>query len=213
MISIQSFTFNPFSENTYILYDESGECIIIDPGCYEAFEKSELLDFVVQKKLKPVRLINTHCHIDHIFGNKFSAETFGLKLEANKEELFNLKHSEQAAKLYGIQGYEPSPQPIVFLNEGDKISFGNSELEILFVPGHSPGHLAFVCKKQKFIIGGDVLFYGSIGRTDFPGCSHEALIKSIKTKFFLLEDDFRVLSGHGPETNIGFEKKNNPFLQ
>lgn len=212
MITIHSFTFSPFSENTYILFDETKECIIIDPGCYEKFEKLELLDFISKEKLKPVKLLNTHCHIDHVFGNKFVAETFGLKLEAHKEELFNLKHSEQAAQLFGIQNFEPSPAPSVFLNEGDIIEFGVSKLEILFVPGHAPGHIAFVSKEQKFVISGDVLFYGSIGRTDFPGCSHDALIKSIKTKLFPLGDDYGVFSGHGPETNIGFERKNNPFL-
>lgn len=213
MITIHSFVFSPFSENTYLLFDETRECIIIDPGCYEPFEKLELTDFISKEKLKPVKLLNTHCHIDHIFGNKFVSETFGLKLETHKEELFNLTHSGQVSKMYGLSRYEQSPEPSVFLSEGDIIEFGNSKLGILFVPGHAPGHIAIVSKEQKFIISGDVLFYGSIGRTDFPGCSHEALIKSIKTKLFPLGDDFKVYSGHGQETNIGFERKNNPFLQ
>lgn len=213
MITIHTFIFSPFSENTYVLYDETKECIIIDPGCYEQSEKLELVDFISKNKLKPVRLLNTHCHIDHVFGNKFVADTFGLKPEAHKEELFNLKHSEAVSQMYGLSGYENSPLPSIFLSEADVIEFGNSELEILFVPGHAPGHIAFASKAQKFVISGDVLFYGSIGRTDFPGCSHEDLIKSIKTKLFPLGDDFRVFSGHGPQTNIGFERKNNPFLQ
>lgn len=213
MITIHSFIFSPFSENTYLLFDETRECIIIDPGCYEQPEKLELLDFISKEKLKPVKLLNTHCHIDHIFGNKFVSETFGLKLEAHKEELFNLKHSVQVSQMYGLGKYEESPLPSVFLSEEDVVEFGNSKLEILLVPGHAPGHIAFVSKEQKFIISGDVLFYGSIGRTDFPGCSHEDLIKSIKTKLFSLGDDFKVFSGHGPATNTGFERKNNPFLQ
>lgn len=213
MITVQPFVFSPFSENTYVLFDETKDCVIIDPGCYEESERKELIDFISLWKLKPVRLLNTHCHLDHIFGNKFIFETFDLKPEIGIEELFNLQHSEQAAQLYGISGFQRSPQPSVFLKEGDKVKFGKSELEVLSVPGHAPGHLAFVSRVQKFAIVGDVLFYGSIGRTDFPGCSHEALIKSIKTKLFTLEDDFKVYSGHGPETTIGFERKNNPFLQ
>ncbi len=213
MITIQSFVFNPFSENTYVLHDETKECIIIDPGCCQQYEKLELLEFISQNKLKPVKLLNTHCHIDHILGNNFVAKNFGLKLETHREELFNLKHSVNAAELFGIGNFEPSPAPSVFLDESNTVEFGNSKLEILFVPGHSPGHIALVNKKEKFVINGDVLFYGSIGRTDFPGCSHQALINSIRTKLFPLGDDFRIFTGHGPSTNIGFEKKNNPFLQ
>lgn len=212
MIIIHQFTFSPFSENTYILFDESKECVVIDPGCYEPSEKQELSDFISDKKLTPVKLLNTHCHIDHIFGNKYVSEKYSLKPEAHPEEMFNLKYAGQVAELYGITAFEPSPSPAVFLKEGDIIRFGNSVLDIIFVPGHAPGHIAFVNREQKFVIGGDVLFYGSIGRTDFPGCSHEALLNSIKTNFFSLGDDFRVLPGHGQETTIGFEKKNNPFL-
>lgn len=213
MIKIQTFIFSPFSENTFLLYDETGECVIIDAGCYEPYEKKELQDFVLREKLKPVRLLNTHCHIDHIFGNKFVSETFGIEVEAHKEELFNLSNAGQVSKMYGIRGFEPSPSPTRFLDGGSEIIFGKSKMDVLFVPGHAPGHLAFVNREQKFVICGDVLFYGSIGRTDFPGCSHEGLISSIKDQLFPLGDDFRVLSGHGEETTIGFERKNNPFLQ
>jgi hydroxyacylglutathione hydrolase len=213
MIKIASLTFNPFQENMYILSDESNECIVIDPGCYEKYEKEELLQFISTNKYTPTRLLNTHCHIDHVFGNKFVSETYNLGLEIHQDDLPVLDSVAQVAHLYNIPNVDESPKPSSFLNEGDKITFGNSELDILFVPGHAPGHIAFVCHQQKFIIGGDVLFYSSIGRTDLPGGDHATLIESIKTKFFPLGDDYEVYSGHGQKTTIGFEKASNPFLQ
>ena len=213
MISIKSFTFNPFQENTYLLSDETNECIIIDPGCYERHEKNELLSYITDENLKPTRLLNTHCHIDHVFGNKLISETYNLGLEMHKLDLPVLESVEQVAHVYGIPNVDESPKPSSFLDEGDKVKFGNSELDILFCPGHAPGHIVFVSHEQKFVIGGDVLFYGSIGRTDLPGGDHQTLIDSIKTKLFTLDDDYEVYSGHGPKTSIGFEKLNNPFLQ
>ncbi|MBL4651591.1 MAG: MBL fold metallo-hydrolase [Flavobacteriales bacterium] len=213
MIDVKSFTFNPFQENMYILSDDTNECIIIDPGCYEGREKEELTQYISSKKLVPKRLLNTHCHIDHVFGNKLVSETYNLELEIHKADLPVLESVAQVAHLYNIPNVDESPKPSSFLNEGDKITFGHSELDILFVPGHAPGHIAFVNHNQKFVIGGDVLFYTSIGRTDLPGGDHETLIESIKTKFFTLADDYEVYSGHGQKTTIGFEKSNNPFLQ
>ena len=212
MINIHSFTFNPFEENTYILYDETKECIIIDPGCYEKFEQEKLTTFIVKQELKPVRLLNTHCHLDHVFGNKFIANLYGLELEMNELDLPILQNAPVAAQLYGIPNVDTSPEPAKFLNEGDVVEFGNSKLDILFIPGHSPGHIVFYNNDQKFVIGGDVLFYGSIGRTDLPGGDHDTLINNIKEKLLPLGDDFQVYSGHGPTTNIGFERENNPFL-
>ncbi len=211
MITIQSFTFGPFQENTYILFDETKECIIIDPGCYDEAERAELAAFIESKKLKPVKLINTHCHLDHVFGNGFVADKYNLKLEINKQDLPVLDAYLTTCGLYGLNA-EPSPAPSVFLDEGDIVRFGNAELEILFTPGHSPGSITFYNREQKFMIAGDVLFYGSIGRTDLPGGNYETLINNIKTKLFPLGDDYTVYSGHGPETNTGFERKNNPFL-
>jgi len=213
MINIHSFIFNPFEENTYILYDETKECIIIDPGCYEKPEQEELADFIEKQELKPVRLLNTHCHLDHVFGNKFVADQYGLEVEMNELELPVLQNVPAAAQLYGIPNVEISSEPAKSLNEGDVIEFGNSKLDILFIPGHSPGHIVFYDKDQKFVIAGDVLFYGSIGRTDLPGGDHDTLISNIKEKLFALGDDFRIYSGHGPTTNIGFERESNPFLQ
>lgn len=211
MITIQGFTFNPFEENTYILYDETKECVIIDPGCSNKSEQEEIAQFIKDEELKPVKLLNTHCHIDHVFGNSFIAKKYNLGLEIHKEDLQVLHSLPQVSHLYGLNA-EESVEPSVFLNEGDKIIFGNSSLDILFTPGHSPGSICFVAHADKFIIGGDVLFYGSIGRTDLPGGDHETLLTSIREKLFVLDDDYAVFSGHGQETTIGFEKKNNPFL-
>jgi glyoxylase-like metal-dependent hydrolase (beta-lactamase superfamily II) len=211
MIKIDHFTFGPFQENTYILSDETRECIIIDPGCYNEAERAELKAFIASHKLKPVRLLNTHCHIDHVFGNKFSADTWNLGLEIHEKDLPVLKSLLNVARLYQLNA-EESPEPGRFIAEGDKITFGNSSLDVLFCPGHCPGHVVFVSHEQQFVIGGDVLFYGSIGRTDLPGGHYQTLIDSIKNKLFPLGDGYRVYSGHGPETNIGFERKNNPFL-
>jgi glyoxylase-like metal-dependent hydrolase (beta-lactamase superfamily II) len=211
MIQIQGFVFNPFEENTYILFDETKECVIIDPGCFNSSEQEEIIQFINDEKLKPVRLLNTHCHIDHVFGNTFIAKKYNLSLEIHKNDLPTLHSLPQVSAIYGL-GAEESIEPTNFLEEGDKVTFGNSSLDVLFTPGHSPGSICFVSHKDKFVISGDVLFYGSIGRTDLPGGNHETLLNSIRTKLFLLDDDFVVFSGHGRETTIGFEKKHNPFL-
>ena len=211
-MKIEKFTFNAFSENTFIVSDNTKECIIIDPGCYNQHEKNELAKYVTDNNLKPVMLINTHCHIDHIFGNKFAAEKWGLELQINKLELRILESSTDVAKLYGFENYEKSPNAKIFLNEHDEIKFGESKLDILFTPGHSPGHIAFHSAKDKVLISGDVLFNNSIGRTDLPGGNYDTLIKSIKEKILLLEDETIVFCGHGPSTTIGSEKLNNPFL-
>jgi hydroxyacylglutathione hydrolase len=212
MICIHAFVFNPFQENTYILHDSTNDCIIIDPGCCDQKEQEKLSGYITEKGLNPVRLLNTHCHIDHIMGNRYVCETYSLKLEAHELEIVILEAGKGYADLYNFT-YDPSPYPSVFLTVKDTIKFGDSRLEILFVPGHSPGHIAFVGKDQKFVIGGDVLFLGSIGRTDLPGGDHSTLISSIKTQFLPLGDDFEVFTGHGPSTTIAHEKSSNPFLR
>lgn len=211
MLQIQSFTFNPFQENTYILYDKTLEAIIFDPGCYSASEQIRLQNFIQEKKLKPVKLINTHCHIDHVFGNAFVAQQYNLELEAHELELDNLKKLSSYGKLWGFEA-EESPLPSVFLNEGDKISWGSSELEILFTPGHSAGSLSFFNPQEKLLISGDVLFRLGVGRVDLPGGNGTVLKETIQEKLFLLPDETQVFSGHGPATTIGFEKINNPFV-
>jgi len=212
MISIKIFTFNAYSENTYVLYDETKECVIIDPGMYDGAEQNELATFIKAEALKPVLLLNTHCHLDHIFGNKFVFDTWGLKPQFHPGELPILQAVPGYAPQMGFTRYELSPEPDTFLSETGTISFGNSTLQLIFAPGHSPAHLCFYSKADHFLIGGDVLFYGSIGRTDLPGGNHQQLIQNIKEKLFVLPDDCKVYPGHGPATTIGFEKQHNPFF-
>jgi glyoxylase-like metal-dependent hydrolase (beta-lactamase superfamily II) len=211
MLQIQTFTFNTFAENTYVLYDETGACVIIDPGCYEKHEKKELQDFIQDQKLQVKYLLNTHCHIDHVLGNAFVKHTYKVDLYIHRSDEPVLKAVETYASSYGFAQYEPS-LPEHFLEEGDIIHFGKASLAVLFVPGHAPGHIAFYSQEQQFVIGGDVLFQSSIGRTDLPGGNFNTLINSIRTKFFTLPDGVTVYPGHGGSTTIGMEKKYNPFL-
>lgn len=211
MISLKKFTFNPYQENTYVLFDESKDCVIIDPGMYEGHEENKLVNFIKEQGLNPVLLLNTHCHIDHVLGNKFVFDQWGLKPQMHKGELELLHRVVSYAPQMGFN-YQVSPEPEVFLGETGTIEFGNSQLEIVFAPGHSPAHLCFYAKEENFLIGGDVLFFRSIGRTDLPGGNHQQLIDSIKTNVFALPDDCEVFPGHGSSTSIGFEKVNNPFL-
>ena len=210
-MKIKKFTFNEFQENTYIIYDKTKECAIIDPGCNSISEKKTIINFIKQEKLKPVKLINTHCHIDHVFGNNFINKEFNLKLHVNDKELENLEMAKKYSEMYGIN-YTPYKDEIKFIKENEKILFGENELNIIFTPGHSAGHISLISKKQKTIISGDVLFRESIGRTDLPGGDFNTLIKSIKEKIFQYPQDYIILPGHGPETQINHEKNNNPFL-
>ena len=212
MLIIKTFTFNAYSENTYILYDETKDCVIVDPGMYDGSEQNELAAFVKEKGLKPVLLLNTHCHLDHVFGNKFIFDTYGLKPQFNKGELEILHAIPGYAPQMGFNNYQLSPEPDTFLPEKGTITFGASSLSLIFSPGHSPAHLCFYSEIDQVLIGGDVLFHGSIGRTDLPGGNHDQLINNIKTKLFTLPDDCKVYPGHGPATTIGFEKTNNPFF-
>jgi len=197
-------------ENTFVLHDETKECVIIDPGCYEPEEKHELQEFIKDRGLKVIALLNTHCHIDHVLGNAFIKEQYKVALYLHPKDEATLKAVKVYAPNYGFPLYQEATIDH-FIDEGDTITFGNSALEIVFVPGHAPGHIAFYNKKEKFCIGGDVLFRSSIGRTDLPGGDYDTLIKSIQNKIFPLGDDITVYPGHGPETQIGFEKINNPF--
>lgn len=211
-LKIQSFTFNPFEENTYIISASNGECIIIDPGCFDQQERQSVLDYIMDNQLKPVRLINTHCHIDHILGNAFVAKNYNLKLEIHKGEQVVLQAQESVANMYSID-YELSPAPSFFLEEGDTITLGGLELLVLFTPGHSPASICFYCESEGWLIGGDVLFFESIGRTDLPGGDHQTLLQSIRTQLFVLPDETIVYPGHGEPTKIGYEKRFNPFLK
>ena len=187
MLQIQKFTFNPFQENTYILYDSTKECIIIDPGMYTSSEESELVSFIEKNDLKPVRLINTHCHLDHIFGNDFIKNSYNLKLEIHKGELPVLQAAPIASQMYGIP-FSGSPEPETFLDEDDTVVFGDQRLKIIFTPGHSPASISFYHEESMNLICGDVLFFESIGRTDLPGGSFKVLEASIKEKIFIYTD-------------------------
>lgn len=209
---IKTFTFNPFQENTYLIYDETKECVIIDPGCYNKNEEETLESFIADNQLKPVHLINTHGHVDHVCGISFVCEKYGLEPEAHTEETDMFERSVQMGQMFGFQINNPV-LPRKFLNEGDVITFGNSELKMLHLPGHSAGSLAFYSEKEKFVITGDVLFRDSIGRTDLPGGDYDSLIFSIREKLLPLGDDYAAYPGHGPSTSLGFEKENNGFLK
>lgn len=211
MVQLKSFVCNAFQENTYLLFDETRECVIIDPGMNSGAEENAVFNFIKSEKLNPVLLLNTHCHIDHVLGNKWVHDTYGLLPQFHEGEVKVLSFAPAHAASMGLQ-YEVSPLPEKLLPETGNITFGNSRLDLIFAPGHSPAHLCFYCENDNFLIGGDVLFYGSIGRTDLPGGNFNQLIQNITEKLFVLPDDCTVYPGHGPKTTIGFEKQHNPFL-
>ena len=211
MVHVKKLTFNDFQENTYLVFDDTNECVIIDPGCYYQSEREMLIQAIKQFKLKPVLLLNTHCHLDHIFGNKFIKDTYKIPFLANKNELPIIESAPTVAGVYGIQ-FDEVVIPDKFLNDGDEVTFGNTTLKVLFTPGHSPGSISFYDNENKFVISGDVLFHDSIGRYDFPLSDYDTLMNIIFNKLLTLEDEVKVYSGHGPETFIGREKRNNPFL-
>ncbi|MGI9551287.1 MAG: MBL fold metallo-hydrolase [Aurantibacter sp.] len=210
MLSIESFTFGPVQENTYVVYDETSEGIVIDPGCYESSEQLSLTQFVIDQNIQITKVVNTHCHFDHVLGNEFAKNTFKVPLAIPESEKEVLRAVKSYAPTYGFTRYQEA-EVDEFLTEDDIVKFGNTTFEILLVPGHSPGHLAFYHAESRTCMGGDVLFQGSIGRTDLPGGDHQTLINSIHEKMFMLPDDVVVYCGHGPPTTIGQEKKTNPF--
>lgn len=211
MLTVKGFVFSPIQENTYVLYNEAGECCIIDPGCYYSNERNELKDFISQSQLQPKYLLNTHCHLDHVFGNKFVYDTYGLKPYIHPNEKQMLKLAPVSAMMYNLP-FENYEGDVNYLTEKDAIRLGNDVLNIIEAPGHSPGHICFYCEAQQFVIGGDVLFRESIGRTDLPGGNHSVLINNIREKLFVLPKEVVVYPGHGIETTIGYEMENNPFL-
>ncbi|MEZ5006577.1 MAG: MBL fold metallo-hydrolase [Chitinophagales bacterium] len=211
MTRIIKLTFNPFQENTYIIYNDKKECWIIDPGNSDPNEDKVLLDTINKHGLKPIELILTHAHIDHVMGNKFVYDQFGLQALLHEKEMPVLQFADAAAARWGIP-YTKSPEPKGFIKEGTTIKLGEDSFDILFTPGHSPGSICFYNKADKYCISGDVLFQGSIGRTDLPGGDYDTLINSIKTQLLTLDDDVVIYNGHGNETTIGRERRSNPFL-
>jgi len=213
MLKVHFFTFNPFQENTYVVFDEdTKEAAIIDPGCYDSEEEEALLAFVKKEKLQVKHLINTHCHIDHVLGNDFVSRTYGLGLQAHAKDEPVLKAVITYAPNYGFHRYK-EVEIAQYLEEGDEVKIGNHLLEVRFTPGHAPGHIVLYHEEGSFVIGGDVLFDGSIGRTDLPGGNHGQLIRSIKDKMLSLPDDTIVYAGHMGPTSIGKERRTNPFLR
>jgi len=211
MLTVKRFIFNPIQENTYVVYNAKDACAIIDPGCYFPEEKQSLSHWLKESHLHPNFLLNTHCHLDHVFGNKWAAGHYNLELQIGEKELVTLNFAPEAGIRWSMP-FENYSGNIIFLKEGDKITLGTDSLEILFTPGHSVGHIVFYNRSQGFIIGGDVLFRMGIGRTDIPGGDTRTLLKSIREKLFSLPDDVIVYPGHGEPTTIGYEKEFNPFL-
>ena len=211
-MKIKSFTFNPFQENTYIIYDQTKECLIIDPGCYTKEEEIRLNKFIIKNELNPVKIINTHCHIDHILGNKFANEKWGAELYIHKADLPLIENAGEISKTYGLANYKRSPYPKHFLEQGSIITFGENSFEILFTPGHAPGHICLYNKINNILIAGDLIFKRSVGRTDLPFGNYDTLIKSISSKILPLPNETQIFCGHGEATNLGNEKTHNPFL-
>jgi len=210
MLHIKTFEFNPFLENTYVVYDDTLEGVIIDPGCYEHAEKEELDNFIKGKKVTIKYLLNTHAHIDHVLGNYHVKEKYKVPFLMHKKDEPVLKAVKSYSPNYGFTNYTEA-LPDQFLEESDEVTFGKSKFSVLFLPGHAPGHIGFYNASEKILFGGDVLFRRSVGRTDLPGGNHEVLINSIHQQLFVLADDIVVYPGHGPTTTIGEEKNSNPF--
>lgn len=212
MLTVQTFTFNPVQENTYVLYNEIGLCCIIDPGCYFASEEIALRQFIESRNLKPVLLLNTHCHLDHIFGNLFVHRTWGLKLHLHPLEKTVLDRGPESGQRWGLP-FDNYDGELVYIEAGEMIKIGHDELQVLFTPGHSPGSVCFYSESQSFLIGGDVLFKRSIGRTDLPGGDFATLESSIRGQLYHLPEAVTVYPGHGDPTTIGEEKAANPFVK
>ncbi|MBV9962397.1 MAG: MBL fold metallo-hydrolase [Parafilimonas sp.] len=212
MIKVEYFTFNPLAENTYVLSNEKGAALIIDPGCYFTEEEKILKDYIDENSLKPVQLLNTHCHLDHVFGNNWVYENYGLELYMHQGEQTVLELAPTVANMYGL-GFTNYKGALHFINEDDDIVIGNDRLKVLSTPGHSPASICFYCAAQNLVIGGDVLFNESIGRFDLPGGNEQQLYKSIKEKLYSLPGETIVYPGHGEPTTIGHEKKYNPFVR
>ena len=212
MLKVKVLTFSPIQENMYILYNEQHKAIIIDPGCYFSAEQETLKNFIKDTGLTPVQLLNTHCHLDHVFGNKWVHDTWGLELYHHSGEEQMLKLAPLSGEKWGLP-FQNYTGPLHFLEEGDTIQLGQDQLQVILAPGHSPASLCFYHQQQGILIGGDVLFHESIGRTDLPGGDHATLLKSIREKLFVLPDQTTVYPGHGSSTTIGHEKLHNPFLK
>jgi hydroxyacylglutathione hydrolase len=211
MVKVQKFIVNPLQENTYVVSDETGECILIDPGFYFEEEQDEIKEYLTHNNLKPVYIANTHCHFDHIMGVEFIRKVYQIPFMAHRADDFWIEKAVDQGQMFGFD-MDQVDAPDSFFEEDDMMKFGNTSFKIIHIPGHSPGHAVFYFENSNFLMAGDVLFYGSIGRTDLPGGDHQALISNIRNKLFVLPEETKVYCGHGPETTIRNEKSFNPFL-
>ena len=212
MLHWHYFTFNPYQENTYLLWDDNKDAVILDPGCSNETEQKQLENYIAEHKLKPQQIVNTHCHIDHVLGNKWCKDRYNIALAVPEDEQEVLEAQKVLAPMFGTHNYQPT-EPDQLLPKQGFIEVGEEQLKILYVPGHSPGHLAFYHKGSGTCFNGDVLFNGSVGRTDLPGGDHQQLLHSIQTQLYTLPEGTRVFCGHGPETSIGYERLTNPFVK
>lgn len=212
MLNVQFFTFNAFAENTYIISNHNNECWIVDPGMYEKRESDAFISFIERKELKPISIINTHAHLDHIFGVQALKDKYDISFGIHQAEVPVLKRAADTAAMFGIK-MNDVPEADFFIKDGEKLQLGDDEIEVLFTPGHSPGSISFYYRSGDWMISGDVLFNGSIGRTDLPGGDFDTLATSISTQLYRLPDNTTVLSGHGEATTIGKEKQSNPFVR
>ncbi|MBN3035495.1 MAG: MBL fold metallo-hydrolase [Bacteroidales bacterium] len=210
-MKLELLVFNPFQVNTYLLYDETGQCLVLDPGCSGHREEEILKKTIRDKGLQPVMCVNTHCHVDHILGNGFVFETYGLAPVFHPLALPFYEAVEGQARMFGLESVLVPPHGD-FIKEGDMVSFGNSRLRVIYTPGHADGSICLISRDHRLVLSGDVLFRDSIGRTDLQTGDFDTLMQSIHQKLFTLEDDYRVYPGHGPDTTIGYEKLNNPYV-
>ena len=211
MLNVKIFTFNPIQQNTYVLYNEHKNAIIIDPGCYGTAEQEILKQFIKSNNLQVKQLINTHCHLDHVFGNNFVSEKYGLTAHFHKNEQPVIDRLPEGGARWGVP-CEPYKGPIQYITQDEIINFGKDQFKVLLTPGHSPGSVCFYNAAQDFMIGGDLIFKDGVGRTDLPGCNPLDLINSIKKQILPLPDSMTIYSGHGPSTTWGREKKANPYI-
>ncbi|MBS1584267.1 MAG: MBL fold metallo-hydrolase [Bacteroidetes bacterium] len=212
MLHIKAFTFNPFQENTYLIINDKKRCWIVDPGMYDQREKIHFNTYLSANGLQPVAIINTHTHLDHIFGVQVLKDQYKIPFGIHAKDQPVLRGAPTSAMIFGVE-LATAPEPDFFINETEKLKLDDEELDVRFTPGHSPGSIVFYYPQGGWVIGGDVLFNGSIGRTDLPGGNFETLLSSIRTELFSLPPETIVYSGHGPETSVGHEMRSNPFLQ
>ena len=212
MLKIAKLIFNPIQENTYILWDESGECIVVDAGNISAREDNRLVDFITEQGLKPVMAVNTHGHFDHLAGVEHLRRTFDVPFAMSSKDAFLLEAAPASARMFGIGEIAAAAKIDVDLATLEELHFGNTTLKVIPTPGHTPGHVSLYNEEMGVVLTGDTLFRESIGRTDLPGGDYSWIMRSILDKLIVLGDEVKVYPGHGEETTIGHESLYNPFI-